>query len=206
MSRLLTENRVLLRVIGPGFENTHGKYNETWPSKNSIIDIRMSACSLSLLQPPSPSDLSPSIRDCLAGHRTGCGSGSCFTYVPLLNLKKEIEKWRVMSDYPKEMAELRRAKQRIHELDLAAEHHLLTDGDENTRFFHGFVNNKKNKNRINRLVINRVWNTNVESLLSLRHIISHPRDRFTREVIRGFRFQLVHAKNEFTTKRLRLSL
>ncbi|KAI3517218.1 hypothetical protein L1887_16430 [Cichorium endivia] len=38
------------------------------------------------------------------------------------------------------------------------------DGDENTRFFHGFVNNKRRKSRINGLVINGEWNTKVEDI------------------------------------------
>ena len=33
----------------------------------------------------------------------------------------------------------------------------LKDRDENTRFFHGIVNNKRRKNRLHGLAINRVW-------------------------------------------------
>lgn len=33
----------------------------------------------------------------------------------------------------------------------------VVDGDENSRLFHGFINNNKRKNRINRLIINIEW-------------------------------------------------
>ena len=55
------------------------------------------------------------------------------------------------------------------------------DGDENTRFFHGFVNNKKIKNRINGLMIRGVWNTNVEEVKQevLRFYQNKFRERWT---------------------------
>lgn len=31
------------------------------------------------------------------------------------------------------------------------------DGDENSKFFHGVINNRNRKNRINRLMVNKRW-------------------------------------------------
>ncbi|KAL4592668.1 hypothetical protein LXL04_005671 [Taraxacum kok-saghyz] len=40
----------------------------------------------------------------------------------------------------------------------------MVDGDENSRFFHGYVNNRKCKNRINGLLIDGIWNTNARDI------------------------------------------
>nr|KAJ0216241.1 hypothetical protein LSAT_V11C300125010 [Lactuca sativa] len=42
----------------------------------------------------------------------------------------------------------------------------VIDGDENSSFFHGFVNNKKRKNRIAGLLIDNQWITNPETIKS----------------------------------------
>ncbi|KAL7604801.1 uncharacterized protein LOC111915298 [Lactuca sativa] len=38
------------------------------------------------------------------------------------------------------------------------------DGDKNTHFFHGYINNKKSKNFIHELIISGSWNTNVTTI------------------------------------------
>lgn len=42
----------------------------------------------------------------------------------------------------------------------------VTDGDENSAFFHGFVNNKKRKNRIAGLLVDNQWITEPEAIKS----------------------------------------
>nr|KAJ0218409.1 hypothetical protein LSAT_V11C300144270 [Lactuca sativa] len=71
-----------------------------------------------------------------------------------------------------EIEERRLAFHRIIELEKMAVTDLkqrsrirwAVDGDENTRFFHGYVNNKQCKNRIHGLVIYGEWNTISEDI------------------------------------------
>ena len=71
-----------------------------------------------------------------------------------------------------ELEERRIGVQRIAELEKLAVLDLkqkarirwTIDGDENTRFFHGYVNNKKSKNHIHGLLINGSWSTNVAEI------------------------------------------
>lgn len=73
-----------------------------------------------------------------------------------------------------EMLERILGMQRIRELEKLAILDLkqkarikwTIDGDENTRFFEGYVNNKKSKNFIHRLIINGLLNTNVATIKS----------------------------------------
>lgn len=37
-------------------------------------------------------------------------------------------------------------------------------GDENSRFFHGYVNNRRSKNRIHGLIIDRSWTTEADAI------------------------------------------
>nr|KAJ0202639.1 hypothetical protein LSAT_V11C500288120 [Lactuca sativa] len=107
----------------------------------------------------------------------GYGAPDSYLAAKLKYLKNEIKRWRAF-DFPNEVAELKRLKQRIHAFDLEAESRELNgcklserqdglqkiaeiermalddlkqkarikwvvDGDENTRFFHGFMNNNR---------------------------------------------------------------
>ncbi|KAL4589627.1 hypothetical protein LXL04_002535 [Taraxacum kok-saghyz] len=128
----------------------------------------------------------------------GYGAPDAYLAAKLRYLKTELKKWRA-SDFPKEEEELKKAKERLSDLDMAADQRVLSeietterrdsfqkiaeiekmktmdlkqrsrikwavDGDENTRFFHGYVNNKKRANRIDGLVINGQWNTNAADI------------------------------------------
>ena len=52
--------------------------------------------------------------------------------------------------------------EKIANLDLKQKSRIkwAIDGDENTKVFHGYVNNNKRRNRINEIMINDSWNTN----------------------------------------------
>lgn len=73
-----------------------------------------------------------------------------------------------------EIAERRAGFQRILELEKLAVLDIkqrakikwIIDGDENTAFFHGFVNNKRRKSKISGLLIDGVWVTEPEAIKS----------------------------------------
>lgn len=94
----------------------------------------------------------------------------------LLKLKHSLHDLDIVAESKSltesEIVERRLGFQRITELEKLAVLDLkqkarlrwTVDGDENTRFFHGYVNNKKSKNYIHDLIINGSWNTNVAAI------------------------------------------
>lgn len=52
---------------------------------------------------------------------------------------------------------------KITTLDLKKKSHIwIVDGDENSKFFHGHINRKNRKNRVNGLLINGRWTSNFD--------------------------------------------
>ncbi|XP_023767976.1 uncharacterized protein LOC111916545 [Lactuca sativa] len=94
----------------------------------------------------------------------------------LLKLKSRVQELDIAAENNSlsvlELQERRLGVQRIIELEKLAVLDLkemarirwTVDGDEDTRFFHGYVNNKKNKNHIHGLIINGSWNTDVAAI------------------------------------------
>lgn len=41
---------------------------------------------------------------------------------------------------------------------------LVIEGDENTKFFHGFISNNKRNNHITRIMINDTWSIEVNEI------------------------------------------
>lgn len=80
----------------------------------------------------------------------------------LIELDKKVERKEVQSPEIKEWARLSSRLSELEKMvsiDLREKSRLkwLTDGDENTKFFHGFVNNRNRKNTINELMLNGQW-------------------------------------------------
>ncbi|KAL7598934.1 hypothetical protein Lser_V15G26688 [Lactuca serriola] len=105
----------------------------------------------------------------------GYGAPDAYLAAKLKNLKNELKKWRAI-DHPKEVMELKTLKLKLQEIDEKIEEQCAVDGDENPRFFHGFVNNRKRKNHINGLVINGSWNTSVEDIR--QEVLNFYKDKF----------------------------
>ncbi|GJW71086.1 RNA-directed DNA polymerase, eukaryota, reverse transcriptase zinc-binding domain protein, partial [Tanacetum coccineum] len=77
----------------------------------------------------------------------------------------------------KSLADLEHAK--ILDLRQKAKIQWALDGDENSRFFHGMINNRRNRSRINGLNIHGDWATDPTSIKN--HIFLHFASRFKEE-------------------------
>ena len=105
----------------------------------------------------------------------------------ILNLEKEAEN-RVLNIDEQQLYSSGKQKlmefQKMAILDLKQKSRIrwLVDGDENSKFFHGHLNCKNRKNRINGLMINGRWTTEAKEIKEEVHRFFNEKFRETRTV------------------------
>nr|KAJ0218199.1 hypothetical protein LSAT_V11C300109140 [Lactuca sativa] len=110
----------------------------------------------------------------------GYGTPDAYLAAKLRFLKELIKKWR-KEEGKKETKVFSDTKNMVNELEKLAEFRPLTtmetmylkqkakikwtvDGDENTKFFHGYINNKNMRNLLHGVMINSHWTTEVNEI------------------------------------------